>query len=110
MKRIVIHILTLVIIFFTSCTGLKTTTTGLNNEAFIEIIGKPSQFSGGVDVKIDDKLNFKAQVKKDKDIAKGSVYAISTGNHTIVISYNGNMIFRKQIFVSSQETRKIILQ
>lgn len=106
----IIKLIFIGLIFFSSCTGLKSTTSGLNNEAFIEIIGKPSRFSGGVDVKIDDKLNFKAQVKKDKDIAKGSVYAIASGNHSIEISYNGKIIFKKQIFVSSQETRKIVLQ
>jgi hypothetical protein len=98
------------LIVLSSCTGLKTTTRGLENEAFIEFIGIPSNYNGGVDVNIDDKNNFKGEVNKDHaDRPKGKVYANSTGNHLITITYNNNLIFKKQIFVSSQETKKIML-
>ncbi len=92
------------------CTGVKTTSTGLENEAFIELIGNPNTYAGGVIVNIDDKITFNAEVNKDHaDRPKGKVYAISTGTHTITVSYNNSVIFKKQVFVSAQETKKIVL-
>ena len=109
MKNI-IYTIAIGLIFLTGCTGLKTTSTGLENEAFLEFIGSPSNYTGGVDVNLDDKNTFKGEVNKDHaDRPKGKVYAISTGNHSITVSYNSKVIFKKQIFVSSQETKKIIL-
>lgn len=98
------------LMFLTSCTGVKTVTTGLENESFLEFIGKPSNYSSGVDVNIDDKSTFKAEVNNvHADRPKGKVYAISTGTHVVTVSYNNNVIYKKQIFVSSQETKKIML-
>jgi hypothetical protein len=109
MKKI-IYTIVIGLIFLTGCTGLKTTSTGLENEAFLEFIGTSSNYTGGVDVNLDDKNTFKGEVNKDHaDRPKGKVYAISTGNHTITVSYNSKIIFKKQIFVSSQETKKIML-
>jgi hypothetical protein len=93
-----------------SCTGVKSTATGLENESFLEFIGTPSNYNGGVKVNIDDKTTFTAEVNKDHaDRPKGKVYAISTGTHVVTVSYNNSVIFKKQIFVSAQETKKVIL-
>ena len=114
MKKIFL-IIAIGLLFLTGCGGIKTLSTGLENESFLEFIGKPSHYSGGVVVNIDDKSTFKAKVKKDHaerpktKRLKGKVYAIPTGTHTITVSYNNTDIFKKQIFVSAQETKKIIL-
>lgn len=109
MKKI-IYILTIGLIIFTGCTGVKTVSTGLENESYLEFLGKPSNYTGGVDVNLDDNNTFKAEVKKDHaNRPKGKVYSISTGTHTITVSYNNTVIFKKKIFVSAQETKKIIL-
>ena len=106
----IIYTIVIGLIFLTSCTGLKTSSTGLENEAFIEFIGTLSNYRGGVDVNLDDINTFKGEVNKDHaDRPKGNIYAISTGNHSITVSYNSKVIFKKQIFVSSQETKKIML-
>lgn len=109
MKKI-LFVIAVGLAVLTGCTGIKTLSTGLENEAFIEFIGKPSNYLGGVDVNIDDETLFKAKVKKDYvNRPKGEVYAISTGTHMITVSYNNDVIFKKQIFVSAQETKKIML-
>lgn len=109
MKKI-FFVIAICLIFLTGCTGVKTLSTGLENESFLEFIGNPSNYTGGVVVNIDDKSTFTADVNKDHaDRPKGKVYAISTGKHTITVSYNNNVIFKKQIFVSAQETKKIML-
>jgi hypothetical protein len=110
------------ILALTSCKvgeGSLSTARGLENDAFLEFVGTSSKYKGGVDVNIDDKNTFKAKVHNESegnallpksDRFKGEVYAISTGTHTVTVSYNGNVIYRKQIFVSAQETKKVILQ
>lgn len=108
--RSILYIVAICILFLTSCTGVKTVTQGLENQSFLEFIGKPSTYSGGVDVVIDDKTTFKAEVNKDHaDRPKGNVYAISTGSHVIVVKYNGSVIFQKKIFVGAQENKTITL-
>jgi hypothetical protein len=98
-------------ILLASCGGIKTKTLGLENEAFLEFVGPVRSYTGGVDVTIDNKTNFKATVIKDKvSYMKGEVYAISTGTHTLKVSYQGNIIYEKQIYVAAQETKKIVLQ
>lgn len=105
------YITFLFFIFLTSCTGVKTVTKGLENQAYIEIIGTPSKYNGGVDVIVDKDLEFKAQVNKGTSARpKGNVYAISTGKHTITVKYQGKILYSKQVFVSSQETKQITLQ
>jgi hypothetical protein len=92
------------------CTGVKTVSSGLENESFLEFIGNPEVYYGGVDVDIDDKTTFKAKVNLGNvKRPNGNVYAISPGTHVVTVSYKDSVIFSKQIFVSAQETRKILL-
>ena len=105
-----LSILAIGLVLLTGCTGVKTVSTGLENESFIEFIGNPTSYSGGVNVVIDDKSNFIAEVGNDHaSRVKGKIYAIPTGKHIISISYKNNLIVKKQIFVSAQETKKIVL-
>jgi len=105
-----ISILAIGLVLLTGCTGVKTVSTGLENESFIEFLGNPTSYSGGVNVVIDDKINFIAEVGNDHaSRVKGKIYAIPTGKHIISISYKNNLIVKKQIFVSAQETKKIVL-
>ncbi len=109
MKKL-IYILTIWLLVITGCTGVKTLSKGLENESYIEIIGKPGIYSGGVDVTIDETTSFKTKVNKGKaQRPKGNVYAISTGKHVVTVKYNNEIIYSKQIFVSSQETKQIVL-
>jgi len=95
---------------FLGCTGVKTTSYGLEKEAFLEFIGNPSLYDGGIDIQLDNKLKFEAVVnKKNADRPKGIVYSISPGNHLITVSYNGKIVFQKQVYISYQETKIIIL-
>lgn len=92
------------------CTGVRTVSTGLENESFLQFIGNPSDYRGGVDVIIDDELNFKAKVYSTKvNRMKVKVYAIPTGKHTLKVSFKDNLLYDKQIFISAQETKNIIL-
>jgi hypothetical protein len=100
------------VLLLSSCaTGVKTTSSGLENDAFLEFVGTPNLYIGGISVTIDNSYTFTAKVKKDHaDRPKGKVYAISTGKRDVSVSYEGRVIYQKTIFVSAQETKKIILQ
>ncbi len=109
MKKILL-VFAMGILLLGGCRGLKTASSGLENEAYLEFLGDSGFYKGGVNVTIDDKTSFTAEVYKDKRTrTKGQVYAISTGTHTISVAYNGKIIVKKQIFVSAQESKKITL-
>ena len=109
MKKI-IFVLALSFVFICGCIGVKTLSTGMENESFLEFIGNPIVYSKRLDVNIDDKTFFKAEVNKDHaDRPKGNVYAISTGTHFLIITYKSKVIYKQQIFISAQETKQIKL-
>jgi len=109
MKNILV-IFAMGLFIITGCTGVKTVSKGLENQSFIELIGNPGNYPGGVDVTIDETTTFSAEVNKaGAKRPKGSVYAISTGNHVVTVKYKNEAIYTKQIFVSAQETKQIIL-
>jgi len=107
MKNLIIAIS---LILIAGCGGIKTSSSGLEKESFLELIGNPHDYSGGVQVSVDNKPTFNAEVFNDKaDRVKGKVYAITTGQHVVSVTYKNNVIFNKQIFLSTQETKKILL-
>ena len=112
MKNIILFIL-VNLLLVASCTGIKTLSKGLENESFLEFIGNPNDYNQGLSITIDEKIYFKAvankPVKYQNPAPRGKLYAISPGKHIISVSYNNNVIVRKQIFISSQETKQIIL-
>lgn len=109
MKKL-FYILAIGLVTLTACTGVKTVTKGLENEAFIELIGNSKNYSGGVEVSIDESVMFIAEVNEiNMKRPKGTVYAISTGKHIVTLKYNNEVIYSKQIFVSAQETKQIVL-
>ena len=109
MKKL-IGIFAIGLFIITGCTGVKTVTKGLENDSYLELIGNPGKYSGGVDVTIDETTSFIAEVNKDgAKRPKGNVYAISTGRHSVTVKYKDQVIYSKQIFVSAQETKQIVL-
>jgi len=101
---------TSLIFLLLGCAGTKSTHGGLENEAFLDIVGTQRNYVGGVTVILDDKASFTAKVNDPaSNTPRGSTYAIEAGQRTVVVQYNGNELYRKQIFVSAQETRRIAL-
>jgi hypothetical protein len=110
MKISHLNLFMIFVISMISCTGIKTTTSGLENNSFLEFVGSPNQYKGGVTVTIDEKNTFIAEVKKaNSALPKGTTYAINSGSHQIVVTFNNKKLYQKQIFVGTQETKKIEL-
>ncbi|WP_298949671.1 hypothetical protein [uncultured Polaribacter sp.] len=108
MKKILfITILTTLLV---GCGVTKTISRGIENQAFLLILGTPSNYPNGVEVVIDEKTKFNAEVQKNRDKVKHlKLYGISSGKHKVSISKNNKRIYEKIIFLSSQQTKKIIL-
>ena len=110
MMRKLLFALTLVTIFFTACTGVMSTSSGLEDESFLRFIGKPSVYPSEVSVLLDGTISFNAEVESDHaKRPKGNIYAISKGVHNIKVTHENMVIFNKKIFISAQETKIILL-
>lgn len=109
MKQL-LAILVLCVSILTSCGGIKTSSQGIANDAFLEFTGKPADYPDGVEVIVDNNPAFVAQVKKPNYRGfNKSIYAISRGTHVVVVNHNNKTIFKQKIFISINETKKIVL-
>lgn len=110
MRTIKVGLIVGIVTILTSCGGIKTSSSGLENQSYLEFLGIPSNYSEGIQVDVDKQTHFEAKVVKEKITrTKETVYAISAGTHNITIKYKGKVIISRKIFVSAQETKKIEL-
>lgn len=108
MKKITL--LFTLLFLFASCDITQSTASGIENQAFLSFFGTKSMYPNGVEVVLDDKTRFNAQVHKNQsNIKHVRIYGISTGKHKITVSSNGKILYEKVIFLTSQQTKKIIL-
>jgi len=110
MRKAIILLASIAFMLTTACTGVRTVTKGLENQAFIQVMGDKNVYSSHVTIVLDGETTFMAEVNKiGTSIPKGTVYAISTGKHFIEVKNRNQVIYSKQIFVSAQETKQITL-
>jgi|TARA_R110000823_G_C15948814_1_gene501344 hypothetical protein len=110
MKNIIF--LTISLLFATSCDSTKSTVSGIENQAFLLIVGTHTNYPNGVEVTLDGKTKFMAEVHKNvsSTLYKNKrMYGVSTGRHDISIKHNDKLLYTKQIFITSQQTKKIVL-
>lgn len=93
-----------------SCSPARTTVSGLENVAFVEIYGDFSKYDKEVRVMVDEQPAFTARVNKQgSNRMKPYRYEIPTGKHVLHI-YSGNAeVLTETVFVSSQITKKLTL-
>lgn len=83
---------------------------GKEDVAYLLFVSPKEYVGKHVDVIIDGKTTFEAKVVKAKKSKwKGSAYAISTGRRKINVTYKGKSLYKKEIFVTTQETQTITL-
>lgn len=100
-----------------SCTGVKSTVVGLDNESFLAFYSSNENIiNSKVEVMIENNNSFTVEVNKIRRNStnfekrpKGKIYSIKPGKNDIMITSNGEMIYRKRIFISNQETKIIKL-
>lgn len=86
--------------------------TGKEDISYLFFVGPKEIYGDGqfpVQVKVDD-TQFDAKVVKPKTAnRKGVQYAIAPGRRQLTVSFKGQVIYQKQIFLSPQETKTIEL-
>lgn len=84
--------------------------SGKEDMAYLLFVS-PDKYAGEeVEVIIDDAQPFSAKVVKQKKAnRRGTQYGINTGTRSLKVLHQGKTIYQKKIFVSTQETKQIIL-
>lgn len=84
--------------------------SGKDDVAYLLFVSQKEYAKKYVTVTLDGEKTFEAKVIKAKDSNyKGASYAIATGRRKINVEYKGTLIYNKEIFVSTQETKIITL-
>lgn len=112
MKRKLIFILGIfaIVLSMSSCKlGVYSQEGGKADQAYLIFVSSNS-YSDKVKVTIDNQTQFEAKVVKEKKSKiKGDVYAIATGRRRVKVEKDGAIIYNKDVFVSTQETKTIVL-
>ena len=86
--------------------------SGKEDMAYLVFVGPRQTYGNGsklVQVDVDGK-QFDARVVKPKTAnRKGIQYGVATGRRNVTVKFNGQTIYQKQLFLSSQETKIITL-
>lgn len=83
--------------------------TGKEDTAFLLFVTNNKNTAEYVQVKLDD-LTFDANVvSKKKSYRKGTQYSVKPGKRHIIVTSNNEIIYQKDIFLSPQEVKQIIL-
>jgi len=90
------------------------TASGKEDVAFLLFISQEGQYARqDVTVSIDGKTTFEAQpvnAKRGKDKLKGTQYKVATGRHKVVVkNQNGDTIYSRELMLSTQDTKQILL-
>jgi len=87
--------------------------SGKEDMAYLVFVGPAETYGNGsrlVQVSVDGTL-FDAKVVKPKTAnRKGVQYGVVPGKRNLVVRFNGQIVYQKQIFLSTQETKIINLQ
>ncbi|MCH5306917.1 MAG: hypothetical protein J1E37_02475 [Prevotella sp.] len=86
--------------------------SGKEDMAYLVFVGPLGTYGNGsrpVQVTVDN-TTFDAKVVKPKTAnRKGVQYGVATGHRSITVKFNGKVIYSKQLFLSSQQTKIINL-
>lgn len=84
--------------------------TGKEDIAYLLFVSGKEYTGKVVEVEIDGTTCFDAKVvKARKSNRRGTQYGVSTGRKSVVVRCNGRTLYSKHIFLSSQETKQILL-
>lgn len=114
MKKLVLFTMTLAVLLLMGC---KTSypvamQTGQEDMAYLVFVGAQEKYGNGkYTVQVDiDGTKFDAKVVKPKVAnRKGFQYGVGLGNRHLKVTFQGQTVYEKQIFLSTQETKVINL-
>ncbi len=97
----------------TGCrTGSFASEYGKSDMAYISVVSSGDYAGKSVDVVVDNETGFKVEVvryKQSSEKHNGRLHGIRPGKRHVRIVYDGSVVYDKDIFVSSQHTKLIML-
>jgi hypothetical protein len=110
MKKYLLVLCILPLILCGCRVGRTTEVRGYENESYLQFVQGQQKYPEGVEVFVDDLPSFVAKVNKMNDRkVKGNVYTVKSGTRYLKVVYEGEVLFEKQVILSSQQTRQIQL-
>lgn len=111
MKKKICFLIFSAVLLSACSVGRTTESRGLENEAYLFFVrGTVDNYSQGVDVYVDNNAPFKAKVNKVKaQKVKGQTYVVKSGKRHLKVVHRNQVLYEKDIIVSSQETKRIQL-
>mgnify|MGYP004449701671 CR=1 FL=1 len=113
MKHLLLCAIVIIFVGLTSCkTGNFAAAGGQEEQAYICLVSSDRLANKEVQVRIDDNTPFKAKVQRAKQNTEkhnGQLYGILPGRRHVEISYNGQVVYSQEVFISSQQTKTINL-
>lgn len=109
-KKIFVIISTLIVVLsLISCaTNAKTVTSTKDNVGYLQFVTKNGKEA--VSVIVDNEIAIVAETcNSTKAVRNENTYAISPGSHAISVSYNGNEVLNKTVFISAQNVNVVEL-
>lgn len=108
-----ILILGITLLLFSCKTTYVSTITGIEDNAHVKVVmanGSKNSINMPLTLVIDDQEYLISKIYTDKKSMKSETTNIKPGKHQILIKEGNKILFDKSVFISNQETRKIILE
>ncbi len=112
MKRIVFFMtFVLSLAFLSSCRMPVAQEGGKSDVAYLLFVSPEHYYNKIVDVHFSTlEEDFTAKVVKEKKaMRKGKAYTVPTGRATVKVYYEGKLLYSRQLFLSTQQTKVIQL-
>lgn len=114
MKKLILFTITLAALLLVGCKANYPVAmqTGKEDMAYLVFVGPLDKYGNGqYPVQVDiDGTQFDAKVVKPKVAnRKGYQYGVAIGNRHLKVTFKGQIVYERQIFLSTQETKVINL-
>lgn len=113
MKSIKYIFVLITVLLVTGCkTGVYTSEGGKSDVAYLSFTSSNLYANKVVTVTIDNATTFEAKVvkeKKNREKYRGEVYAIAVGRKMVKVTFEGEVLYDKEIYVTTQQTKNIEL-
>lgn len=84
--------------------------SGKSDVAYLLFVGSKKCAGEKVEVFLDDMLSFEAKVVKQESANnKGTKYGVKTGVHKLKVVHKDDIVYKKKVFLSTQEVKHINL-
>lgn len=109
MKQLLFAIIT--VLTFSGCGKhmYSTMSSGKENQSFIIVLRQDQTYPSGVTVIVDNNEYPVDKVFKMKFQRKARPVVITPGKHSIKVLFDGKELYKDEIFIGLQETKKIVL-